>query len=772
MRPHRAPRRHARRGARADLLAARPPSSCATGSPRASGRPCRPAMCSTFHSFAYGLIRRYTPPELYDGPLRLLQRPGAGRRAPRAAHRRPRVGAAGPTRCARALGTRGFAREVHAVLGRAREKGLDGDALRAARASARPAGVRRGRAVPRAVPHDPRPPERHRLRRPDPARRDRGRRAPRRAARAVHATSSSTSTRTPTPARSRCSGRSPATAATSPWSATRTSRSTPSAAPRCAASSTSPRVPAPRRRAGRRRSRCGTTRRFGPRLLTAPRAGRRPAAAARQRSTPRPLARRSSPRSPTPGPRRRPGRGAHLRHRARRGRAPRRPAAPRPPRGRHRLGRHGRAGALGRTSIPALRRALGAAGVPVEVAGDDVPLVREPAVLPLLDALRAVLNLDNDDRRPRRLRRPGPGRGPAARSARRARRRRRAPPRPRPAGPREGARPEAGRPPARRASCSARPSSSRRLPRRLGVRRPSERRALRAPASGARRARRGRTAEEVLWPLWSGTAWPRAAAARGRSRAAAPPAAPTATSTRCCALFDAAARAEEQRDHLGVRHFLATLVAQQIPADTLAERGVRGAAVRLLTAHRSKGLEWRLVVVAHVQERAGPTSAAARPCSRPTASASDGAGRRRSPPASCSPRSAGCSTSRAPAPASGWSSPRWRPPTTTASSRRGSSASSGVDVDHVTGRPPRPLSLAGLVRELRRTVADPETRRRCGGAAARRLARLAGRPSATAAGPAWRTPPPGGERGRRAFPRGRCATRTSRSLSRQAFSSP
>ncbi|NUS52857.1 MAG: ATP-dependent helicase, partial [Nocardioidaceae bacterium] len=48
----------------------------------------------------------------------------------------------------------------------------------------------------------------------------------------------------------------------------------------------------------------------------------------------------------------------------------------------------------GRTSIPGLRRSLTAAGVPVEVAGDDTPLVREPAVLPLLDALRAVVLLD------------------------------------------------------------------------------------------------------------------------------------------------------------------------------------------------------------------------------------------------------------------------------------------------------------------------------------------------------------------------------------------
>ena len=43
----------------------------------------------------------------------------------------------------------------------------------------------------------------------------------------------------------------------------------------------------------------------------------------------------------------------------------------------------------GRASIPPLRRALAAAGVPVEVARDEVPLVREPAVVPLLDALRA-----------------------------------------------------------------------------------------------------------------------------------------------------------------------------------------------------------------------------------------------------------------------------------------------------------------------------------------------------------------------------------------------
>ncbi|MGW0990619.1 UvrD-helicase domain-containing protein, partial [Streptomyces sp. NPDC002486] len=44
----------------------------------------------------------------------------------------------------------------------------------------------------------------------------------------------------------------------------------------------------------------------------------------------------------------------------------------------------------GSRTIPTLRRALSAAGVPVDVDGDDLPLRHEPAVAPLLTALRAV----------------------------------------------------------------------------------------------------------------------------------------------------------------------------------------------------------------------------------------------------------------------------------------------------------------------------------------------------------------------------------------------
>ena len=116
----------------------------------------------------------------------------------------------------------------------------------------------------------------------------------------------------------------------------------------------------------------------------------------------------------------------------------------------------------------------------------------------------------------------------------------------------------------------------------------------------------GGTSEEVLWSLWSGTTWPDAAARRRAPGRAARPAPRTATSTPC---WRCSTRRRASRSTAGTpvsESFLATLAAQQIPADTLAEQGVRGDAVRLLTAHRSKGLEWRLVVVAHVQEDGWP----------------------------------------------------------------------------------------------------------------------------------------------------------------------
>ena len=183
-------------------------------------------------------------------------------------------------------------------------------------------------------------------------------------------------------------------------------------------------------------------------------------------------------------------------------------------------------------------------------------------------------------------------------------------------------------------------------------------------------------------------------------------------------------RAEETRDRVGAREFLATLVAQQIPADTLAERGARGAAVRLLTAHRAKGLEWRLVVVAHVQQDGWPDLRR-----RSTLLGADRIGTDGLVP----PTSArellveerrlfyvACTRAREQLVVTAVASPE----------DDGDQPSRllgelGITVEKIEGRPRRPLSLGGLVSELRRTAADPATSPALRRAAARRLARLA-----------------------------------------------
>ena len=241
----------------------------------------------------------------------------------------------------------------------------------------------------------------------------------------------------------------------------------------------------------------------------------------------------------------------------------------------------------GRTSIPALRRSLRAAGVPVEVASDETPLVAR--------AGRAAA-----------ARRPPPGGRPRHRRPRRPRRDRRRP--------RRGA----ADLPAGRASTPRRSAALARALRSRddAVPLPASWYAVRSPSrasSTACAASRPSGPGGVVGPASappatgstpatapsrcsgrSGTAPAGAAGCATRpSSVASRPGSPTATSTRSVRLFDAAARSEEQAGHVGLREFLDTLSAQEIPADTLAERGVRGDAVRLLTAHRSKGLEWR-----------------------------------------------------------------------------------------------------------------------------------------------------------------------------------
>ncbi|HEX5862288.1 MAG TPA: ATP-dependent helicase, partial [Nocardioides sp.] len=92
------------------------------------GRTMSTAMAATFHSFAYGLIRRYAPAELYAAPLRLLSAPEQDVVLQDLLTDNPES-VRWPAELRAAVGTRGFASEVQAVLSRARERGLDPDQL-------------------------------------------------------------------------------------------------------------------------------------------------------------------------------------------------------------------------------------------------------------------------------------------------------------------------------------------------------------------------------------------------------------------------------------------------------------------------------------------------------------------------------------------------------------------------------------------------------------------------------------------------------------------
>ena len=399
----------------------------------------------------------------------------------------------------------------------------------------------------------------------------------------------------------------------------------------------------------------------------------------------------------------------------------------------------------GRGSIPSLRRSLGAAGVPVEVAGDDTPLVGEPAVRVLLDALDVVVNLDNDDRSDPAYIDVGridsllasPLAGLDATEVRALARDLRA------------------REKAAAAAEDRGPRSSPELVREAVLDADLLEGAPGRPAAKVARLGRllrdaraqlddGATAEELLWTLWSGTRWPTRLRGRVDEGGASARMAHRDLDA-LCALFETAARTEEQRGHTSVVNFLATLTAQQIPADTLAERGVRGDAVRLLTAHRSKGLEWRFVVVASVQEGGWPdlrrrTSLlqadriGADTMLPPVTTASLLAEERRLFYVACTRASERLLVTAVQSPEEDGDQP----------SRFLDEL--GVETVPVKGRPTRPLSLAGLVAELRRTTSDPEAPPALRRAAARRLARLAlaeagGRPLVPQADPAhwWGT---------------------------------
>ncbi|MBW8805689.1 MAG: ATP-dependent helicase [Catenulisporales bacterium] len=271
-------------------------------------------------------------------------------------------------------------------------------------------------------------------------------------------------------------------------------------------------------------------------------------------------------------------------------------------------------------SIPALRRALIAAGVPVDTSGDELPLAAEPAVAVLLQALRAADSEETLTPDVARALLSGPLGGMDAFELRKLARALRAEER--------VANQNAVASESRAAGARGVPAEHSTDATVTGVR-PSEvllREALAEPArliamdeDVAKPAyqlgmlllrtrqilRGGGSVEQALWELWSSTRWPerleRAAQRGGTTGRAA-----DRDLDSVCVLFDYAARAEDRATGRGVRNFIADLEAQELAGDTMAAQSSRGGAVRLMSAHKSKGLQWRFVIVAGVQDGLWP----------------------------------------------------------------------------------------------------------------------------------------------------------------------
>lgn len=238
------------------------------------------------------------------------------------------------------------------------------------------------------------------------------------------------------------------------------------------------------------------------------------------------------------------------------------------------------------TQVAALRRALAGASVPVAVAGSDVALRDEPAVRPLLDAMRVVLaDVELDAVLAARLA-SSPLGGLDAVGLRRARRALRA---------------------VELESGGGRPSDALLVealsdggapPRALS------RLASVLEAGRAAAAEPDADAQTVLWALWDASglaaAWQRSALAGGAAGDRA-----DRDLDAVLALFRAAETFVDRSPRSRPAAFVDWLAAQDLPSDSIAARA-RRAAVPVLTPAGAAGREWDVVAVAGVQEGTWP----------------------------------------------------------------------------------------------------------------------------------------------------------------------
>ncbi|WP_253777039.1 ATP-dependent helicase [Goodfellowiella coeruleoviolacea] len=244
-------------------------------------------------------------------------------------------------------------------------------------------------------------------------------------------------------------------------------------------------------------------------------------------------------------------------------------------------------------TLPVLRRAMLAAGVPVAVPADELPLAQQAAVRPLLAILRCAAEPEalDEDTAAMLLASPFGGADPLAlRRLRRGLRRLEL---------------AAG---GDRASGDllvevltsvdvlaaledAEAEPARRIAGLLAV-------ARQALAEGL-------GVEMVLWRVWQASGLePRWVAQAGRGGVGGAQADRDLDSV--VALFDAAAKYADRLPGAGVTEFADYLAAQDIVGDTLAPAAPIGEAVAVLTAHAAAGREWTVVAVPGVQEGTWP----------------------------------------------------------------------------------------------------------------------------------------------------------------------
>lgn len=244
-------------------------------------------------------------------------------------------------------------------------------------------------------------------------------------------------------------------------------------------------------------------------------------------------------------------------------------------------------------TFPTLQRALRSAGVPVAHTGLDLPLAHQPAVRPLLTALRALADPStiDVDTAEQLLTSPLGGADPLAlRRLRRGLRR-------------------------LDVAAGGTRSSDELLTEAVRSADPltaladSEAGALRRVSfvlsTGRAALDAGSDVQHVLWELWQASGLQHHWLTRSQNGGSLGRQADDNLDA-IVALFHAAGQYVDRLPHAGVVGFVDYLFSQQIAGDSLAPAAARSDGVELVTAHGATGREWTVVAIAGMQEGSWP----------------------------------------------------------------------------------------------------------------------------------------------------------------------